>query len=216
MQNTTSRPDHSFRDPLQMESEVQSSADQFLRPQLTTGIGTQAQLRPRAQSTSESVANESRLQIILGAAATSVFASIAPALALTLYWHIPSVAPMVFTFTLMIALSHSVLLGLPLFLIFQPLRWVNIVSCVVLGAVLGGAPASILTYRMVHSVFMLATGEPIVARAVTSAAILVSCIKPVLYFGLFGALGGLVFWVVLRCSGCLDPDRQRRKTTHAE
>jgi hypothetical protein len=216
MQNTTSRPDHSFRDPLQMESEVQSSADQLLRPQLTTGIGTQVQLRPRAQSTSQSVANESRLQIILGAAAASVFASIAPALALTLYWHIPSVAPMVFTFTLMIALSHTVLLGLPLFLIFQPLRWVNIVSCVVLGAVLGGAPASILTYRMVHSVFMLATGEPIVARAVTSAAILVSCIKPVLYFGLFGALGGLVFWVVLRCSGCLDPDRQRRKTTHAE
>src|ERR1700730_5180042 len=98
MQNTTSLSDHSFKHPLHMRREGQSSADQLLRPQLTTGIGTQAQLRPRAQSTSQSVANESRLQIILGAAAASVFASIAPALALTLYWHIPSVAPVVFTY----------------------------------------------------------------------------------------------------------------------
>jgi hypothetical protein len=123
---------------------------------------------------------------------------------------------MVFTFTLMIALSHTVLLGLPLFLIFQPLRWVNIVSCVVLGAVLGGAPASILSYRLEHSVFMLAVSEPIVALAVTRAAILGSCIKPVLCFCLFGALGGLVFWVVLRCSGCLDQGRQRRKANPGE
>jgi hypothetical protein len=96
-----------------------------------------------------------------------------------------------------------------LFLIFQSLGWVNFVSCVVLGAVIGAVPESIPICRIVFCAWAWATGQPIIS-AVTIAATWVSCIKPVIYFGLFGALGGLVFWTVLACFRWFDRVRPRR------
>jgi hypothetical protein len=89
---------------------------------------------------------------------------------------------------LVIALSHAVLLGLPIFAIFQSRGWIGITACVVLGFAIGAVPAGILTFPV--------SGFALYASAST-AAIWVSHIKPLIYLGLLGALGGLVFWVVL-------------------
>ena len=114
---------------------------------------------------------------------------------------------MVFAFTLVIALSHAVLLGLPPFLIFQSRGWIGITACVVLGFAIGAVPAGILTFPV--SGFALygsawAGGTSTATNGLSTAAIWVSYIRPLIYLGLLGAFGALAFWVVLMSSGTLD------------
>jgi hypothetical protein len=142
-----------------------------------------------------------RLQRVFGIATAFVFSALAPAALMTVIWSDPRVAPMAFVFTLVIALSHAVLLGLPIFAIFQSRGWIGITACVVLGFAIGAVPAGILTFPV--SGFALyasawASSTPTATYGLSTAAIWVSYIKPLIYLGLLGALGGLVFWVVLR------------------
>jgi hypothetical protein len=175
-----------------MKRAPRSSLDQLLRSEQTTSTRIHAQARSRARLTTRPLGNATRLEQVRIAAIAFILAGVAPALLMTLYWHDSRIAPMVFAFTLMIALGHTIFLALPLFLIFQSLGWVNFVSCVVLGAVIGAVPESIPICRIVFCAWAWATGQPVIS-AVTIAATWVSCIKPAIYFGLFGALGGLVF-----------------------
>jgi hypothetical protein len=208
MCNLTNRLDRSFVDPHQMKRAPRSSLDQLLRSEQTTSTRIHAQAHSRARLTTRPLGNATRLEQVRSAAIAFILAGVAPASLMTLYWHDSRIAPMVFAFTLMIALGHTIFLALPLILIFRSLGWVNFVSCVVLGAVIGAAPESIPICRIVFCAWAWATGQPVIS-AVT-AATWDSCIKPVIYFGLFGAFGGLVFWAVLACSGWFDRVRPLR------
>ena len=99
------------------------------------------------------------------------------------------------------ALGHAVLLGLPLFLVFRAKGWINILTCVVFGFAVGAVPDGVLTWPMQHAALYASRsvdGVPAIIDGVITAA---GYVKPVIYCGLFGALGGFAFWVALIWSG---------------
>jgi hypothetical protein len=72
-------------------------------------------------------------------------------------------------------------------------------TCVVVGFAVGAVPDGILTSPMqhpeLHAVSVLSV--PTITNGVLIATAWVGYVKPVIYCGSLGALGGLVFWVVL-------------------
>ncbi|MCA1454612.1 hypothetical protein I6F35_15485 [Bradyrhizobium sp. BRP22] len=141
----------------------------------------------------------------MASAALAFFASaLAPALVMTAIWRDTRLAPMVFAFTLIIALSHAVLIGLSIFLVCLWRRRMDIGSCVFLGSLIGVVPAGILTFPAQHVEFHASawhSSMPIVVNELLRSAISGSYIEPLAYCGLLGALGGFVFWTVLISSG---------------
>ena len=165
--------------PLQMKREMPANLGRSLP---TKGVGSsdaQSQLPPRDGLIAQRQAWQPK---VFGAATAFVFSALALALLMTLIWNDPRIAPMVFAFTLVIALSHAVLLGLPLFLIFQSRGWIGIGTCVVLGFVIGAMPAghSILSHVGSPPFFAnaWAGGMPTVTSGLNIAAIWVSYMKP--------------------------------------
>jgi len=145
-----------------------------------------------------------RIAQVASVATALVFAGLAPALVMAAFWQTAKIAPTAFAFTFAIALSHSIVLGLPLFLAFRSMEWVNVMSCVVFGFVIGAVPAGVVTLPMQHPELHVSAsvdGVPTIIDGVTTAVGWVSYVKPLIYFGLFGALGGFAFWVTLICSG---------------
>ena len=151
-----------------------------------------------------------RLSYAAAVAMAFLFSGLAPAALMALIWRETSLSPMVFELTFIIALTHSIGVGLPLFLICQLRGWINLVSCVVLGAFIGILPAGILAYPTQLSGFIAGawTGALTDPDGVITAAIWDGYIKPLIYFGLLGAWGGFVFWAVLKCWGMVDGGRQ--------
>jgi hypothetical protein len=131
------------------------------------------------------------IQRVASVAAAFLLAALAPALVMAALWHAAKIASAVFAFTFAIALYHAFFFGLPLFLVFRSKGWINVMSCVVSGFAVGALPAGVLTWPMQH---------PIVNGVVTAAG-WVNYVKPLIYFGSFGALGGFVFWVALISAG---------------
>ena len=107
------------------------------------------------------------------------------------------------TFIFVIALLHSVVLGLPLFLLFRPRGWVNGLSSIFGGFTVGCIPVGIFIFATnlpgeSNTSVWGPGGVPFVVDGVTTVAAWLSNLKLVLQFGGYGALGGLAFWVVLR------------------
>jgi hypothetical protein len=144
-----------------------------------------------------------RIQRVGSVAAALLFAGLAPALVMAALWHAAKIASLVFAFTFAIALYHAVFFGLPLFLVFRSKGWINVMSCVVSGFAVGTVPAGVLTWPIQHPDHMSASvdGVPTIINGVITAAGWVNYVKPVIYFGSFGALGGFAFWVALISAG---------------
>jgi hypothetical protein len=140
-----------------------------------------------------------RLRYAAVVAMAFVFSGLAPAVLMALIWHETGLSPMVFAFTFLIASIHSIGVGLPLFLICQLRGWINLVSCVVLGAFIGILPIGILAYPTSEFIVGAWTNGVLI-----TAAIWADYIKPVIYFGLLGAWGGFVFWAFLKCWAVFD------------
>lgn len=160
--------------------------------------------------------DKARIKQIADAAASFLFAALAPASVMAALWYTTKIAPMVFAITFAIALAHAVLLGLPLFLILRSKGWINVMSCVVFGFVIGAAPAGVLTWPMhrpeLHTSGPVAGVPTILNRAVTAAGG-ASYVKPLIYFGSLGALGGFAFWVSLIGCGTFEETAEIRRGT---
>jgi hypothetical protein len=89
-------------------------------------------------------------------------------------------------------------------------------SCVVFGFVIGAAPAGVLTWPMhrpeLHTSGPVAGVPTILNRAVTAAGG-ASYVKPLIYFGSLGALGGFAFWVSLIGCGTFEETAEIRRGT---
>jgi hypothetical protein len=152
-----------------------------------------------------------RLQYAEAVAIAFLFSGLAPAVLMALIWHQTSLSPTVFALTFLFASVHSIGVGLPLFLICQLRGWINLVSCVVLGAFIGILPIGILAYPTQLSEFIAGAwtnGGLTGPDRMITAAMWADYIKPLIYFGLLGAWGGLVFWAVLKCWDIFDGARQ--------
>jgi hypothetical protein len=126
-------------------------------------------------------------------------------------WYTAKIARTAFAFTFAIALSHAVLLGQPLFLVFRSKGWINVMTCVVFGFAVGAVPAGVLTWPMQHPELHTSAsvdGVPTIINGVITAAGWVSYVKPLIYFGSFGALGGFAFWVALIWFGTSEKSPQ--------
>jgi hypothetical protein len=159
-----------------------------------------------------------RIQQIAGAATAFLFAGLAPALVMAALWHMAKIAPIIFAFTFAIALGHAVLFGLPLFLVLRSKGWINVMSCVIFGFAIGAVPIGVLTWPTQHpELHTLASvdGVPTIINGVITAAGWVSYVKPLIYFGSYGALGGFAFWVALIWSGTLGKATAATPPEHA-
>jgi hypothetical protein len=125
------------------------------------------------------------------AASLALAALMAAAMAMT--WHRTAIAALVFAFTFLIALGHATFFGMPLFLIGKSREWVSLASCVVAGGAVGALPIGVLTWP---------------ADAGFAVDGWSAYLQPLLYFGLFGALGGLGFWAILNC---VSPHQDRAR-----
>jgi hypothetical protein len=77
-------------------------------------------------------------------------------------------------------------------------------SCIVFGFAVGAMPTSVLTWPVQHPELHTSAavdGAPTIINWGITAAQWISYVKPLIYFGLFGALSGFVFWVALIWSG---------------
>jgi hypothetical protein len=140
--------------------------------------------------------DELRIQQIAGVATALLFAGLAPALVMAALWHTAEIAPFAFTFTFAIAFGHAVLLGLPLFLVFRSKGWINVMTCVAVGFAVGAVPAGVLTWPMQHPELHTSVsvdGVPTMINGTITAAGWISYVKPLIYFGSLGALGGFAF-----------------------
>jgi hypothetical protein len=167
------------------------------------GIGVPAR-RWATESRSGTWWDELRIEQIAGTATAFLFAGLAPALVMAALWHTAEIAPFAFVFTFAVALVHAVVLGLPLFLVFRSKGWINVMTCVVFGFAVGAAPDGVLTWPMHHAesyVSASVDGVPTIIDGIVAAAGWVGYVKPVIYCGMLGALGGLAFRVALICSG---------------
>jgi hypothetical protein len=118
-------------------------------------------------------------------------ACLAPAFAMAALWSAENIGRSAFVMTFGVALGHAILLGLPLFLILLAKRWVNAETCIVAGFAIGAAPAAVLSWPTQHP-------------HIHTAALItdwVSYLAPPVHFGMFGALAGAAFWLVLSSFG---------------
>ena len=171
-------------------------------PMLPTGSPPQ---RPRPGAWWD----EPRIQPIVRTGTALLFAGLAPALVMAARWHTAEIGPFTFTFTFAIALGHAILLGLPLFLVFRSVSWINVTTCIALGFVVGAAPVGVLTWPMqypeLHSGESVVGVPTIIGNAIWTIG-WTGYIKPLIYFGSFGALGGFAFWAALTWSGTFESD----------
>jgi len=116
------------------------------------------------------------------AASLALAALMAAAMAVT--WQRTAVTALVFAFTFLVVLGHASLFGMPRFLVGKSREWISLASCVVAGTAVGALPIGVVTWP-----------EDARLTAVGWSAYL----QPLMYFGMFGALGGLVFWAILIC-----------------
>jgi hypothetical protein len=120
-----------------------------------------------------------------------------PAAAMAALWLPANIGGSVFVLTFGMAFGHAILLGLPAFLICRSHGWVNVATCVIAGLVIGAAPAAVLSWPSQHPQFT----APLSTSTMTDPAVLiagwVNYLAPPAHFGMFGALGGAVFWLVL-------------------
>jgi len=180
--------------------------------QRSLGIGVLAS-KSATEPRSSAWWDKFRMEQIAGAATASLFAGLVPALVMATLWHTAEIAPLAFVFTFAIALAHAVLFCLPIFLAFRSKGWINIMTCVVFGFAVGAVPDGALTWPMQHAVLYASRsvdGVPTIIEGVITAAGWVSYVKPVIYCGLFGALGGFAFWVALIWSGTCGKGCRRR------
>jgi hypothetical protein len=153
----------------------------------------------RHQTLSIARSHARRLQGIPDITTALVSSAIAPAVLMTAIWSDPGIAPLVFALTLVIALGHAVVLGLPIFLMLWFRGSISVTACVMLGFAIGVVPAGLLTFPVSGVVLYANTSgdRAIVANGIDTAAIWVGSVKPLMYLGLLGAFGALVFWLVL-------------------
>jgi hypothetical protein len=104
----------------------------------------------------------------------------------------------------LISLGHAILLGLPLFLIFQSKRWVNAISSVAGGFIVGIIPGGLLAGLLQSGARLPASVNRVtVVEGMPTTTGWISYIEFVVLLGSFGALAGFVFWLVLKLSGGL-------------
>jgi len=106
-------------------------------------------------------------------------------------------------FVLVVAFAHAVVLGWPAFLLGRSLGRVNLISSAILGFMIGACPIPLLTLVMPIGSNTSASidGVPTMVNGIPT---LIGLLYDLLYWSLFGglgALGGILFFVIVKLAG---------------
>jgi hypothetical protein len=106
---------------------------------------------------------------------------------------------------LLVSGGHVLVLGLPAFLSLKHLKMIRWWSSIVAGVLLGGGPAEIFTWPMRSSKSDASAGYwhagkmvQTMVSGVPTAAGWIQYAESVGYLGMYGAIGGIAFWLVWR------------------
>jgi hypothetical protein len=145
--------------------------------------------------------------VVLGYIAALLFAALAPAAAAWALSRNAAFATLAFN----VALGHAVLLGLPLTFMIGRQR-INVASCTAAGFLIGAVPWSLLAWPWHPGRIGSASvnGSLTVVNVVPTAFGWLRYAESVVMFGAYGALGGLVFWMILRASKALHAEQAQR------
>jgi hypothetical protein len=115
-----------------------------------------------------------------------------------------------------ITLGHSIILGLPVALLYRAKRWKRLSTAVIGAALIGAVPGGVLTWPLRPSSRTTASvgGVPTIIDGVPTFAGWLGYLELLAMLGGLGAVGGLVIWLTLRWSGVLtvtDPDPVKRE-----
>ena len=122
----------------------------------------------------------------------------------------------VFLVALMITSAHAVLLGLPLFLLLQMRGWVNVISAVAGGFLIGVLPVAAFTWPLRYPELQTSAwagnyGQTMVDGVPTLAG-WQQYFDAALFFGGFGASAGLAFWAYLWLRRRMSPSNLMQPT----
>ena len=140
-----------------------------------------------------------RLQHLAALMAAFLFAALVPALAFALFAGSSTLLP----FALVVTLAHAVLFGLPLFLLLRAKGWINLLTCIGGGFLIGAIPLGVVGWPLSPSTGsnIWVAGVPTVVDGIPTAAGWMRYGIYLMLLGVDGALGGLVFWLALRRLG---------------
>jgi len=106
-----------------------------------------------------------------------------------------------FVMTFVVAGAHTLVLGVPLFLLLRWRGWVNVVTATAGGFVIGMLPDAIWSWPLWYAELKTSawTGSygQTMTEGVPTTAGWQQYIDGVLIFGAFGAFAGFVFWLYL-------------------
>jgi hypothetical protein len=119
-----------------------------------------------------------------------------------------------------VTLGHSMILGLPVALLYRAKRWTRLSVAVVGAFLIGALPAGFVTWPLSLSLRTTASvdGVATIIDGVPTLAGWLGYLQSLATFGALGAVGGVVFWLTLRCSGMLtatDPESTRLLATQS-
>jgi hypothetical protein len=135
-------------------------------------------------------------QQVVGVGAALLAICIAPASSMLALWSTADIGLSAFVLTFIIAFARAILLGLPLLLISGSKGWGTAAACAVAGFTIGRGPAAVLSWLTQYP--QSGAAAPTIADIAARIAARTGYLTPPTYWGLLGALGGLVFWLVLR------------------
>jgi hypothetical protein len=135
-------------------------------------------------------------QRFAGCVAAFLFAALAAAALATAIFGSMDFLPYAFA----VAIGHAVLLGQPLFVMFYRKGWVNALSCIAAGLVIGAIPISFFAWpwNPGNRFSSWSNNVPKVIDGVPTMAGWLEYAELTGIFGLHGAIAGFVFWLVLR------------------
>jgi hypothetical protein len=104
--------------------------------------------------------------------------------------------------TFIIVVAHTLVLGLPLFLLLRSMRRVGFATCALGGIIVGVVPFGVLALiSMINLQSASSGGKPTVINGVPTLLGWIEYAYVVGSMGLVGLAGGLTFWVAMRLSG---------------
>ena len=129
-------------------------------------------------------------------------AVIIPTLLMSLLAGTLSLAPLI----LMTALSLAIFIGIPIYLALRWKKWVNIATCTLGGFATVAVPIAFLTWPLRYSELKTTAsidGVATIIDGVPTAAGWALFAAGIIRYALLGAIGGVVFWAVLKAIGAL-------------
>ena len=143
-----------------------------------------------------------RFERLASYVAAILLAALAPAGAEAILDHTIRLMPIAF----FVGLGHVLLLGMPLYLILRLRNRANAITAAAGGFVVAAIPSLLMSLAGLGGNLSAKTnGVQTVVNGVPTLAGWIEIGETVLMIGIFGALAGETFWIVLRLSGAFGP-----------